>query len=73
MLDFKFSSLADFINMSGHGVYVWSCTVIMLACFIFLVMRPLMLHRAALQHVRKQARLKEQQSARHNAERETTP
>lgn len=73
MLNFKFSSLADFVSMSGHGVYVWSCTAIMLACFVFLVMRPLMLHQATLQHVLKQARLKEQQAARHSAERETTP
>lgn len=24
----KFDSLADFINMGGHGVYVWTCFIL---------------------------------------------
>lgn len=70
MLEFKFSSFSDFINMSGHGFYVWACVAFMLVCFVFLMMRPLSLRRATLKNVIKQQRLKEQQSARHSAERE---
>lgn len=51
MPEFRFSSLADFWHMSGHGPYVWACVAIALLILGFLLWHPLMLRRAALKKI----------------------
>lgn len=54
MPQFRFTSLADFLSMSGHGVYVWSCVAITVVILGFLLLRPLFLHKAQLQKLARQ-------------------
>lgn len=37
---FQFSSLSEFFNMNGHGIYVWVCYLITAAAFAFLGVGP---------------------------------
>ncbi|ANG65098.1 heme exporter protein CcmD [Marinobacterium aestuarii] len=50
----KFESMADFIGMGGHGLYVWLAYGIALAILLFNVVQPL---RQTRQLLNQQARL----------------
>ena len=56
-MHFQFESLADFMSMSGHGSYVWSCylltlvTLIMLICWPFIKKRQLMAQMSRRQRI----------------------
>ena len=38
---FQFESIQEFIQMGGHGPYVWSAYVISLSVLIWLIVSPL--------------------------------
>jgi heme exporter protein D len=50
----KFESMADFIGMGGHGLYVWLAYGIALAILLLNVVQPL---RQTRQLLNQQARL----------------
>lgn len=54
---FQFESINDFIQMGGHGYYVWSAYLISLSVLIWLVVSPLQRKRKFMQEmVRQQQR-----------------
>jgi len=50
-----FETIADFIDMGGHGPFVWSVYAIGISILLFNVIRPSMLKRRFL---KEQARLR---------------
>ena len=40
-MNFQFDSLQDFLQMSGHGPYVWACYGITFVVLLYLVVRPI--------------------------------
>ena len=46
-----FENIPALINMSGHGVYVWSSVAVTLAAMLWLVIAPLFKQRELLQEV----------------------
>lgn len=59
MPEFKFSSLADFLSMSGHGSYVWACVGIAVIVLGFLLWHPLKLKRVALKKLARSLSLQQ--------------
>lgn len=54
---FQFDSLNEFIQMGGHGPYVWASYVISLAVLVWLIVSPLLRKRKLIQEVvREQCR-----------------
>jgi heme exporter protein D len=51
-VNFQFDSLQDFIQMSGHGPFVWSCYGITFAVLIYLVLSPLSRRRRFIRQQR---------------------
>jgi heme exporter protein D len=49
----SFNSVADFIQMGGHGVFVWSCYAITLIVLVANILRPLQLKSATLRARRR--------------------
>lgn len=39
-MTFQFTSFSDFLVMSGHGIYVWSCYGITVLALVLLVIHP---------------------------------
>lgn len=58
-MEFQFESLADLFQMSGHGVYVWSCYVITAVGLGYLALTPLRQRRALFNDLKRQARIGE--------------
>ena len=56
-MKFQFDSLHEFIQMAGHGPYVWSCYLITIAFLVFLIVNPVFKHRKFLQVQNRQQRL----------------
>lgn len=52
---FQFNSLTDFIEMSGHGPYVWISYAVSIAVMVYLVVRPILRSRQQLQSVKGQS------------------
>ncbi|MBU2887126.1 heme exporter protein CcmD [Gilvimarinus agarilyticus] len=71
MPSFKFDSLAEFIHMSGHGIYVWSCTAIALVLLTALIVHPLWLRKRQLQKLRQQQAVLAAQLSQHQQENQT--
>ncbi|UTF60695.1 heme exporter protein CcmD [Gilvimarinus sp. DA14] len=65
MPKFKFSSIAEFAAMDGHGIYVWSCTVIALVILTALLLHPLWLQKNQKRKIAQQLALKQYQQQRH--------
>ena len=53
---FQFESINDFIQMGGHGYYVWSAYLISLSVLIWLVVSPLKRKRKFIQEMIRQQR-----------------
>jgi heme exporter protein D len=53
---FQFESINDFIQMGGHGYYVWSAYLISLSVLIWLVVSPLQRKRKFMQKMIRQQR-----------------
>ncbi|MDX2349164.1 MAG: heme exporter protein CcmD [Porticoccus sp.] len=53
---FQFESLSEFIQMGGHGTYVWAAYLISLSVLIWLVVSPLLRRRKLVQEVVRQQR-----------------
>jgi heme exporter protein D len=51
---FQFDSLSEFIQMGGHGTYVWVSYLITLLVLVWLVISPLHRKRKLMQDVIRQ-------------------
>lgn len=51
-MSFQFDSLQDFLQMSGHGPYVWACYGITFVVLLYLVLRPLSRRRRFIRQQR---------------------
>ncbi len=52
--------------MGGHGVYVWSCTLIAVVILSALVIHPLWRERGQKQKIRTRLQLQRSQARRHD-------
>ena len=52
-MKFQFDSLDAFLNMKGHGVYVWTCYAIVYAVLIFLTLSPLLQKKSFFKQQKK--------------------
>ena len=52
-MKFQFDSLAAFIHMGGHGVYVWACYVLVYAILMYLTVSPLIQKKTFLKQQKK--------------------
>lgn len=41
-LTFRFESLQAFLEMDGHGVYVWTCYAVVFLTLLFIAIEPTM-------------------------------
>ncbi|MEH6616613.1 MAG: heme exporter protein CcmD [Porticoccus sp.] len=53
---FQFGSLSEFIQMDGHGPYVWAAYLISLLALLWLVVSPLYRKRKLMQEIVRQQR-----------------
>jgi heme exporter protein D len=60
----SFHSFSAFIDMGGHGEFVWSAYGIALVIIVFNFVRPIMLKKRNLAQLRKQLSSEETQSER---------
>ncbi len=58
-MTFQFANLADFLAMSGHGGYVWSCYIITILSLVYLVVSPMRRKQNLIDQLRRQARIEE--------------
>ena len=49
-----FDSLTAFIEMEGHGPYVWTCYGVFLVALVIMALWSRRKHRAVLRHQRRQ-------------------
>lgn len=61
-MKFQFENAADFLSMSGHGPYVWTCYVITAICLAYLFVSPMLRRRALMTELKRQLRLAERNS-----------
>ncbi|MCB1667932.1 MAG: heme exporter protein CcmD [Porticoccaceae bacterium] len=50
-MKFQFESLSDFLQMSGHGPYVWMAYGVGAAVMIWLIVRPVVRRREVLRNI----------------------
>jgi heme exporter protein D len=60
---FQFDSLAAFIHMDGHGVYVWTCYALVYAILIYLTVSPLLQKKNFLKQQKKWQQLQKDTSS----------
>ena len=53
-MEFQFTSLVDFMMMSGHGPYVWSCYAVTALGLLYLIVSPLRKRRRFIAQQRRQ-------------------
>lgn len=53
---FQFDSFNEFVQMGGHGPYVWASYVISLAVLAWLIVSPLLRKRKLVQEVVRERR-----------------
>lgn len=62
-LKFQFDSLADFIEMSGHGPYVWLCYLLTAIALGYLVVSPMIAQKRFKKSLQRQEKLAQAQSS----------
>ncbi|WP_339615082.1 heme exporter protein CcmD [uncultured Gilvimarinus sp.] len=70
MIEFRFSSLTEFLQMGGHGIYVWSCAAIALVILTVLLVYPIITARSQLVRIQRQQAM---QQERHQHARSSGP
>lgn len=69
MIEFRFSSLTEFMYMGGHGIYVWSCAAIALVILTALLVYPIVTARSQLTRIQRQQAMQKMQQERHQQAR----
>ncbi len=67
-MKFQFENLTDFLQMSGHGPYVWACYALTAACLIYLCVSPLSKRRKLMAELKRQARITEHELRQQTAQ-----
>ena len=62
-MQFQFDSFADFLSMSGHGIYVWIAYGVSFAALAVLAIQPVVRRRQLQRDLARQQRI---QSRRQN-------
>ena len=60
----SFHSVSAFIDMGGHGQYVWSAYGVALVIIVFNFVRPVMLKKRNLERLRRQVASEEAREQR---------
>ncbi|WP_027331131.1 heme exporter protein CcmD [Marinimicrobium agarilyticum] len=68
-MNFYFDSWAEFLQMGGHGAYVWACYLITWAVLAYLLISPVVRKR---RWMRRQAALQRRTAAARTPERAET-
>lgn len=58
-MQFQFDTIAAFLDMAGHGSYVWACYVITWASLIYLSLTPALRRKSLLQQLKRQQRVEQ--------------
>lgn len=56
-MTFQFDSLADLVNMAGHGPYVWVCYLVTALALVYLVVSPVLAQNQFKKAMRRQEKL----------------
>ena len=64
---FQFNHLVDFINMNGHGSYVWFCYLITFIVILIMIWIPLQRRRQLMAQLKRQLRISEAKALGSNA------
>lgn len=67
-IEFQFQSLNDFIQMAGHGPYVWACYLITLVALVYLAIAPIRKRKSLYNELRRQARIEAHEKKREQAQ-----
>ncbi|MGH1371843.1 MAG: heme exporter protein CcmD [Cellvibrionaceae bacterium] len=57
VIEFQFDSFAEFLNMAGHGPYVWACYIITALALAYLAITPVLKRRALFAELARQSRI----------------
>lgn len=57
MMQFRFQGFDDFLLMSGHGVFVWTCYIAVTMVFLYLCMAPVFKARALVRDLQQQQKI----------------
>jgi heme exporter protein D len=52
-MKFQFDSLDAFLNMKGHGPYVWACYILVYAILVYLTLSPVLGKKVFLKQQKK--------------------
>ncbi|MGH1485476.1 MAG: heme exporter protein CcmD [Cellvibrionaceae bacterium] len=58
-MDFQFESFAAFMNMDGHGPYVWASYIITTVSLKLLVVIPYWYKKSLTEQIKRQQRIEE--------------
>ncbi|MFC6635300.1 heme exporter protein CcmD [Microbulbifer taiwanensis] len=58
-MEFQFASLADFLAMDGHGIYVWIAYGVTAAALIALAVYPSLRRRQLQRELQRQQRIQQ--------------
>ncbi len=56
-ITFQFNSIAELINMAGHGPYVWVCYLVTFIGLAYLLVGPMMAKKRLLKTLARQKKL----------------
>lgn len=65
-MKFQFDSLQAFLNMGGHGPYVWAAYTVTLVLLVWLLANPLLQKKRFLRHHLRQQQLNELRTSQSN-------
>ncbi|WP_193165341.1 heme exporter protein CcmD [Microbulbifer hainanensis] len=66
-MQFQFASIADFLSMNGHGVYVWIAYGISFAALAALALQPALRRRSMQRELARQQRIQQRRRERTQA------
>ncbi len=61
-IQFQFDTFAEFMQMAGHGPYVWACYVITALALTYLAVAPVLKRRALFIELARQSRIEKHQA-----------
>ena len=67
-MQFQFESLADFLQMAGHGPYVWLAYGVGFVVLGWLALRPVLERRQVLRQIAREQRRQQQRGQSAQAE-----
>ena len=63
-IEFQFHSFSDFVQMAGHGPYVWACYLITFVALVYLAVAPIRKRKALYSELQRQARIEAHEKKR---------